>query len=266
MNKNFLSLRLLASFALVPTSVAFAQTTPAPAPKPVVTVPPPYPSIPAPKAGTVKAPVFVADTSSVPELQAWGHVAEALCDVWYPKVCAILNVDDSKRATLDKVTIYIEKMDGVAYANGKDLHISADWVKSHPNDYGMVVHELTHLVQRYPSYKAGWLVEGIADYVRNNYFEPAIALPKLNFEKAKYTDAYKTTATFLIWLDKNGQKDIVPKLSAALVANTYTDATWKELTGKDVADLWQDFAKATGTPAASTTAANTSGESARKPG
>jgi hypothetical protein len=165
-------------------------------------------------------------------------------------------MDDSRRPALDKVTIFIEKMDGVAYANGKDLHISADWVKSHPNDYGMVVHELTHLVQRYPSYKASWLVEGIADYVRNGYFEPAIALPTVNFEKAKYTDAYKTTATFLLWLEKNGHKDLVRKLSAALVANTYSDATWKELTGKDVADLWQEFASATGTPRPAATAAS----------
>jgi hypothetical protein len=256
MNKNILSFSLLASLALVRTPAAFAQTTP-PASKPVVTVPPPYPAIPTPKAGTVKMPTFTADTSKAPDLQAWGHVAESLCETWYPKVCAILGVDDSKRGTLDKVTIFIEPMEGVAYANGKDLHISAAWVRSRPNDYGMVIHELTHLVQRYPSYKAGWLVEGIADYVRNGYFEPAIPLPTLNFEKANYTDAYKTTATFLIWLDKNGQKDIVPKLSAALVANTYSDATWKELTGKDVTTLWQEFAKATGTPKPTATASGT---------
>ncbi len=175
-------------------------------------------------------------------------------------------MDDSKRPALDKVTIYIEKMDGVAYANGKDLHISAEWVKSRPNDYGMVIHELTHLVQRYPSYEASWLVEGIADYVRNGYFEPAIALPTLNFEKAKYTDAYKTTATFLIWLDKNGQKGIVQKLSQSLVANTYSDATWKELTGKDVSSLWQEFAKATGTPKPSTTADGAGASAAKTAG
>jgi hypothetical protein len=266
MNKNLLTLGILASFVVAPLPGAFAQSPTPTAAKPVATVAPPYPEIPTPQAGTVKQPIFVADTSTVPELQAWGHVAQALCEVWYPKVCAILSVDDSKRPALDKVTIFIEKMDGVAYAAGGNLHISADWVKSHPNDYGMVIHELTHLVQRYPSYEASWLVEGIADYVRNGYFEPAIALPTLNFEKAKHTDAYKTTAAFLIWLDKNGQKGIVQKLSNSLVANTYKDTTWKELTGKDAAALWQDFAKATGTPKPTPNTASAAAAATQKPG
>lgn len=59
------------------------------------------------------------------------------------------------------------------------MHIAADWVKSQPNDFGMVVHELTHLVQRYPPGSPGWLVEGIADYIRAKYFEPLIPLPAI---------------------------------------------------------------------------------------
>src|SRR5687767_7045729 len=112
MNKTLLSIGLLASTALVPLPTASAQAARPAAAKPVATVPPPYPTIPTPKAGTVKQPIFVADTSTVPELQAWGHVAQSLCEVWYPKVCAILGVDDSKRGSLGKVTIFIEKMDG----------------------------------------------------------------------------------------------------------------------------------------------------------
>src|SRR5437867_9499159 len=93
-------------------------------------------------------------------------------------------------------------MRGIAYASGGEIHISAAWVRSHPNDFGMVVHELTHLVQRYPRNPGpGWLVEGIADYVRLHDFEPLLPRPRIDFTKAKYTDSYKTTAGFLIWLE-----------------------------------------------------------------
>ena len=139
-----------------------------------------------------------------------------------------------------------KEMDGVAYSSGAEIHISANWVRSHPNDFGMVIHELTHLVQRYPRNRvpAGWLVEGIADYVRLGYFEPLIPRPRIDFTKAKYTDAYKTTAGFLLWLEGKYGADLVPKLNAALRAGTYTDALFKEATGKEVAELWSDFAAA----------------------
>ncbi|MBC8102412.1 MAG: hypothetical protein H7Z41_07470 [Cytophagales bacterium] len=251
------TLILFSALALAAPRPAQAQATPAPvapvAPvKPVpptakaVAVPPPYAAVPDPKPGTVLAPVFVADTSEVPELQTWGYVAESLCQTWYPKVSAILGADDRKRKPLSRVTIFFKKdMKGVAYANGSDLYIAADWVKAHPDDYGMVIHELTHLVQRYPSYQASWLVEGIADYVRGHYFESATPMRPINFDKAKYTDAYKTTAAFLIWVDENRKKGAVQELSIALSAGTYTDALWKQVTGKDAPTLWEEFAAAT---------------------
>lgn len=208
---------------------------------------PPGPSTPA----TAKAvtPVFQADTSEVPELEAWGHVAEALCQVWYPKVSEILRTDDSARPTLGVVKIFFKKdMKGVAHAAGGNLYIAADWVKGNPTDFGMVVHELTHLVQRYPSYNAGWLVEGIADYVRGYHFEPAITHPRIDFTRAKYTDAYKTTAAFLKWVSDKYDKDLVPKLSNSLVQGKYSDTLFKEYTGKEVTVLWNEFAAAPPAP------------------
>jgi hypothetical protein len=190
-------------------------------------------------------PRFEAEISPVPDLQPWGHAAEALCQVWYPKIVGILHSDDSYRPLPAVVKLVFEKeMRGVAYSGGGEIHISANWVRSHPNDFGMVIHELTHLVQRYPRNptRAGWLVEGIADYVRLEYFEPLLPRPAINFAKANYTDAYKTTAQFLIWLEGKYGADLVPRLNAALRAGRYTDAVFKEITGKEVAQLWSDFA------------------------
>jgi Peptidase of plants and bacteria len=193
-----------------------------------------------------RVPRFEADVSQVPDLQPWGRAAEALCQVWYPKIVAILHSDDSVRPLPSVVRLRFEKeMKGVAYASGSEIHIAASWVQSHPNDFGMVIHELTHLVQRYPGNRgAGWLVEGIADYVRLKDFEPLIPRPHIDFTKAKYTDSYKTTAMFLIWLEERYGSDLVPKLNASLRAGRYSDTVFKDLTGKDVAQLWSDFATA----------------------
>ena len=196
---------------------------------------------------TRSVPRFEAAISEVPDLQPWGHAAEALCQVWYPKIVDILHSDDSVRPLPSVVKIYFEKdMRGVAYSSGGQIHISASWVRSHPNDFGMVIHELTHLVQRYPRNRnpAGWLVEGIADYVRLGYFEPLIPRPPIDFTRAKYTDAYKTTASFLIWLEGKYGTDLVPKLNAALRDGSYSDDLFKKATGKEVAQLWSDFAAA----------------------
>jgi hypothetical protein len=200
------------------------------------------PSQPNP-AASVRVPRFEADTSKVPDLQPWGKAAEALCAVWYPKVVKILESDDTQRPLPEVVRIVFDPdYKGVAAAGGGRITISPAWVRSHPHDFGMVVHELTHLVQRYPRSRAGWLVEGIADYVRLQHFEPDLPRPKIDFTRAKHTDAYKTTAAFLIWLERKYGPAVVPRLNAALRAGTYTDTLFADITGKGVQTLWTDFA------------------------
>jgi hypothetical protein len=191
-------------------------------------------------------PRFEADVTQVPDLQPWGRAAEALCQVWYPRIVSLLQSANSARPLPSVVKIVFEnEMRGIAYASGGEIHIASAWVRSHPNDFGMVVHELTHLVQRYPRNRgAGWLVEGIADYVRLKHFEPLVTVPRIDFTKAKHTDSYKTTAAFLSWLESKYGADLVPKLNAALRAGRYADTLFKDLTGKELGQLWSDFAAA----------------------
>lgn len=209
----------------------------------------------APAAGPTAAPArrvptlvprFEADYSQDPSLQPWALAAESLCQVWYARVVQILDSDDTQRPLNPVVKIIFEKELNIpAYAAGSELHISGAWVKAHPDDFGMVIHELTHLVQRYGRNRAGWLVEGIADYVRLHHYETQVPRPRLNFDRAKYTDAYKTTAMFLIWIEGNHGPTVVQRLGKALRAGNYSDELFKELTGKDVDALWADFAAAT---------------------
>lgn len=186
--------------------------------------------------------VALVDTNDATDLKEWGNKAGTLCVEWFPKIAALLPSEGfvaPKQITLD----FDPKMKGVAHALNGKITISADFVRQHPEDWGMVVHELTHIVQAYPPGGPGWLVEGIADYIRIVKFEPEAPRPKLDLVKASYKDAYKTTAMFLEWIEKHHASDLVVKMNAALRKGAYRDEMWKELTGKTVNELWALFVK-----------------------
>lgn len=107
----------------------------------------------------------------------------------------------------------------------------------------MVVHELTHVYQAYPAPDPGWLVEGIADYVRIVDFEPEAPRPRIDPERASYRDAYKTTAIFLEWACRDYDPQLVRKLDAVLCAGKYDKSSFEALTGKTLDDLWEEFAE-----------------------
>ncbi len=188
-----------------------------------------------------KEATALVDTNDAADLKEWGGKAGTLCVEWFPKIAALL---PSEGFTSPKeVALYFDPaMKGVAHAANGTITISAAFVRAHPDDWGMVVHELTHVVQAYPAGGPGWLVEGIADWVRIVHFEQQAPRPKVT-RLASYKDAYKTTAVFLEWCEKQHGAGLVVKLNAALRAGKYRDELWKEITGKMVDDLWAEFAK-----------------------
>lgn len=187
-----------------------------------------------------KEAVAIVDTNDATDLKEWGNKAGTLCVKWFPKIAALL--PSEAFAAPKEVTLYFDpKMKGVAHAIGGRITISAAFVRQHSDDWGMVVHELTHVVQSYPPGGPGWLVEGIADYVRIVHFEPQAPRPKIDPAKASYKDAYKTTAMFLEWVEKHHAPDLVAKMNAALRQGKYSDDLWTKLTGKTVDELWKLF-------------------------
>ena len=109
--------------------------------------------------------------SNAPECEAFAAESKALIEEWYPKINVIL-FGEGHRLPSRNVTLIFEPMKGVAATSKDTIRISAEWVtKKAPNDYGMVIHELTHIVQDYRGKGEGWLTEGIADYIRDRHFE-----------------------------------------------------------------------------------------------
>lgn len=163
------------------------------------------------------------------------------------KVYPIL-VEDFNKKAIKHVTVEVDTAyGGVAYANNGKVTISSKWLKKMPLDFDMITHEVMHIVQSYPNGSGpGWLTEGIADYVRSEYGvaneEGGWSLPAYN-EKAHYTNSYRITARFLIWVQENYDNKLVVKLDKHLRENTYSPELWKEYTGHSVDELWEAYSK-----------------------
>jgi hypothetical protein len=159
----------------------------------------------------------------------------------YPKEVKRFN-----KNALKSVTFIIDPgYTGVAATSNGIVRYNPEWMKKHPEDIDVVTHEAMHIVQDYSGKGAGWLTEGIADYVRYKY---GVNNEKGNWsltpfkETQSYTNAYRITARFLAWLEKNVDKKIVDKLDKASREGTYTADSWKAFTGKTVDELWASYA------------------------
>jgi hypothetical protein len=233
MSRRLLPVRNLLATAAVAWFVGFSTQAAEEKPAPVWT------GVATNAQGTTLARISV-EAHETPDLAEWAKRAGQLCAEWYSKIHTLLASEGFTPP--DKVTLrFRADMKGVAAASGNVINFAASYVREHTNDWGMVVHELTHVVQSYPPGGPGWLVEGIADYVRLTHFEPKAPRPRLNLEKASYRDAYKTTAMFLEWAERKHDAKLVAKLNAALRLRKYSPELWQEATGKSVDELWADY-------------------------
>ncbi|MBX3118531.1 MAG: DUF4157 domain-containing protein [Fimbriimonadaceae bacterium] len=195
-----------------------------------------------PLSKPLACPEVVIDTTDFPEAKEWAEAAKKVVTMWFPKVTELLSTADYKVPA--KITLVFKKeISAPAYASGSTITVNGKWITEHPDDLGMMVHELTHVVQQYPGSRTtpGWLVEGIADYVRWWRYEPEAPRPKINYEKASYKDAYRTTAYFLAWTSRKYNMGLVPALDAACRTRKDPMPVFKDLTGKDADELWKEF-------------------------
>jgi hypothetical protein len=159
----------------------------------------------------------------------------------YPQEAKAFN-----KKTLRKVVFIIDpNYNGVAATADGTVRFNPKWMLKQPTDLDVVTHEVMHIVQDYGDNAGpGWLTEGIADYVRYVYGVDNIAakwtLPALK-PTHHYDNAYRITARFLVWIEKDVKKGIVQKLDSQLRNHTYTDESWRKLTGKTIDELWAAY-------------------------
>jgi len=146
-------------------------------------------------------------------------------------------------------------MRGVAATSGTRLRCGPRWFRRQLQGEakGAVVHELVHIVQQYGRARRsdpnatrtpGWLVEGIADYIRWFLYEPqtrGAEVTSRNIARARYDSSYRISGNFLNWVTETYDKNIVRKLNTAARQGKYNEKLWKEATGRTVHELGDEW-------------------------
>ncbi|MCH5584365.1 basic secretory family protein [Shimazuella sp. AN120528] len=131
----------------------------------------------------------------------------------------------------------------IAYTLGNTIYIHPDYAKNNPDDQGMLVHEMCHILQAYPNgvKVPSWFVEGFADYARYRYSNlDNWRFPKVD-KNQKYTDSYRVTARFFMWINHIKSPGSILKIHQRVQNNYYSDNLFEEYTGKTLDELWQEY-------------------------
>jgi hypothetical protein len=195
------------------------------------------------------------DTSETPDLKEWAHKELApVLQQWYPKIVRMLPSDGYQAPESVRI-IFSENMRGVAATGGTSVRCGAGWFRRQLEGEakGAVVHELVHVVQQYGRMRRsdpnatrtpGWLVEGIADYIRWFLYEPetrGAEVTARNIARARYDSSYRISGNFLNWVTETYDRNIVRKLNAAARRSRYNEELWKKATGRTLKELGDEW-------------------------
>lgn len=181
------------------------------------------------------------DVTEVPEHAAWGRHAKQLIEEWTPRIHNLLLCQGAKLP--ESIALKIEKTDkGIAATSGARIVVSSHWIDEHPDDIGLVLHELVHVIQAYPPGGPGWVTEGVADYLRWGIFEGK----ELSwFPRPKgpqgYRRSYQVAGGFLLWLEAGKAPGIVRQLNAAMRQGNYNDDIFRKATLQSLDELWDEY-------------------------
>lgn len=183
---------------------------------------------------------IVANAKDAPELKEWAEQAARACERAYPMINEELASDGFDPPRRIAMTID-PRYRGVAATMHDRIVGSPRYFSKHRDDVGAMVHETVHVVQGYArGERPSWLVEGISDYVRFFKYEPG-KLGRINPETAHYDGSYRVSAAFLAHLVEKYDKDLVRKLNRALRLGRYKPELFRQLTGKDLPALDEEW-------------------------
>ncbi|KAJ8769034.1 hypothetical protein K2173_024030 [Erythroxylum novogranatense] len=148
------------------------------------------------------------------------------------------------RKDVQKVSLFIDDMDGVAYAVNNEIHVSANYIGNYTGDVrreitGVLYHEMTHIWQWNGNGQTpGGLIEGIADFVRlkANYAPSHWVKPG---QGDRWDQGYDVTARFLDYCN-NLRNGFVAQLNRKM-RSSYNVQYFVDLLGKNVDQLWRDY-------------------------
>jgi len=190
---------------------------------------------------------FVLDVSQTPDLASWAHeqLVPAVQE-WYPKLVAMLPSHGFTAPKSFSIT-FSKEMQGVASTTGTSITGAESWYRKNLENgaAGSIVHEMIHVVQQYgDGPQPGWLVEGVADYIRFYCYEPqthGADIQPRNIATARYDNSYRVTANFLNWVTNQNHPNLVRDLNTAMRQGRYNEKLWQKLTGHSLQQLGDEW-------------------------
>jgi hypothetical protein len=184
-----------------------------------------------------------ADFSAAPDLAPVAKNLVAACEQNFPKTETLLSPSlyPAPHNMIFVPSSSIPHGDPAATNKGT-VHLNISYFRQHPTDVGVIVHEDTHVIQGYGSkfytpQAPFWIVEGMADWVRNKlgYTDPA------NYHCGSgqtYLSGYNCGAVFLDYLSSY-DSNFVQDAHNAIRQGGYSDTTFiLQKTGSDLKTLY----------------------------
>lgn len=176
-------------------------------------------------------------------LEAWSSVLTRLSDGWWRTIT--IRLASPGFVPVDHITIEFNdiRIKGApALTHDSVIEVDARGLLARlrdPDALAMIAHEMVHVVQRYP-HAAGWLVEGIADYMRYYVLIPDDPGRAFRPDGATWHDGYQASAGFLDWVEQ-GHPGTITRLNAALRAGEDGQALLRETLGQTLQQAWAAY-------------------------
>src|SRR6266487_2190982 len=192
-----------------------------------------------------KASVRMVDFSEAPEARALAERARQIGNETYPKILTLLAADSSKLPRQFDIVFKKNLVGNFGQTVGTTINLRAEWFAKNPSDLDeTLIHEMSHVAQKFPSKAWDYWGEGIADYVCYKLgYTNAWNWPHCSFEYPHYTSGYCCAGAFLIFVDATYGSNVVRELNTELRRGSYSDSVFAKLTGKSMDALWTEFQK-----------------------
>lgn len=187
------------------------------------------------QAADLSAPFSIVFGKVPDDLRPWKDAVARGAPAWAAAIGRRL----PPRASIGQITILIDEEENfVARATGRTILVSAAYLRKAPDDVGVIGHELVHMFQGYPPGSEGWVVEGLADYLRYYRLEPGSARGSFDPAGGDYRGGYQAAAWLLRHVEAEHGCSVVTRLHEAMQAGRYDAGFWKRRTGYGLDALW----------------------------
>jgi hypothetical protein len=182
---------------------------------------------------------IVMDTRDAPQLAFWAEELKRRIAKWWPIVTEALASPGYNPPNSVIVRFSNALPDTLAgHTVDNVISLNAPYILAHPSYYNYVGHELVHVLQDYPKPFAGWIVEGVADYVRYYVLFPQDRERFFNPQTANFRRGYQPAAAMLDFVERRGGIGSVRRLNAAMRRGEDGELVLARLAGISLDELW----------------------------